>query len=523
MKAVILTRVSSAEQTEGHSLAAQKHRLEQYCARRGLQVIQIFEIVESSTRGSRKEFQALLQFIRAQKELVALVADKVDRVQRSFRESVILDDLVKQEKLELHFYTEGMIIGRSSKPHELLQWDFAVLGARSYTLNLSENVRRSFEQKRRNGEWTGPAPLGYRNTRVDGRAHIEPDPDTAPVVRRLFEMYASGLYPLSALVKFAHGTALRAARGGARGIGKSHVHQLLQNPFYYGMMRFGDQLLAHRYQPLITLQLFEECERVRLSRSSNPAAAARQNKHEFLFRGMLQCGVTGGLVVSDRKFKTLTDGNVNEYIYLLTYEPGQPGKRKYVREEVVEKQVMAALRRLYIPPDVMLQINERLQASVDSEREYHRAQVKALQQKAAALEEKKERLLDLLLERHITPEVYNAKQADLMRETQRIQEAQKSSSSADAAFGRAIASTLQLASRTAELFASSTMQQKRQIMKMVFSNQILKGATLCYEMRFPFCEFEKPANSTEWLRVVDAIRTTHRQSFLLFINKTAQQ
>ena len=39
--------------------------------------------------------------------------------------------------------------------------DFSVMGAKSYVLNLSENVRRSFEYKRRNGEWGGKAPLGY--------------------------------------------------------------------------------------------------------------------------------------------------------------------------------------------------------------------------------------------------------------------------------------------------------------------------------------------------------------------------
>lgn len=35
------------------------------------------------------------------------------------------------------------------------------MGAKSYVLNLSENVRRSLEYKRRNGEWGGKAALGY--------------------------------------------------------------------------------------------------------------------------------------------------------------------------------------------------------------------------------------------------------------------------------------------------------------------------------------------------------------------------
>ncbi|MFN8694678.1 MAG: recombinase family protein [Holosporales bacterium] len=57
MKAIILARVSTKEQEDGHSLNAQKQRLGDYCQRKGLTVIKTFELIESSTRGERKEFQ----------------------------------------------------------------------------------------------------------------------------------------------------------------------------------------------------------------------------------------------------------------------------------------------------------------------------------------------------------------------------------------------------------------------------------------------------------------------------------
>jgi len=47
-------------------------------------VIKTYELVESSTRGERKEFAAMLAFAQAQNETVAIVADAVDRFQRSF-------------------------------------------------------------------------------------------------------------------------------------------------------------------------------------------------------------------------------------------------------------------------------------------------------------------------------------------------------------------------------------------------------------------------------------------------------
>lgn len=85
MKAIIRARVSTKGQEEGHSIAAQRQRLVDYGACKGLKVIKTYELVESSTRGERKEFAAMLAFAQAQNETVAIVADAVDRFQRSFK------------------------------------------------------------------------------------------------------------------------------------------------------------------------------------------------------------------------------------------------------------------------------------------------------------------------------------------------------------------------------------------------------------------------------------------------------
>ena len=42
MKAIILARVSTKEQEEGHPIAAQRQRLVDYCARKGLKVIKTY-------------------------------------------------------------------------------------------------------------------------------------------------------------------------------------------------------------------------------------------------------------------------------------------------------------------------------------------------------------------------------------------------------------------------------------------------------------------------------------------------
>ena len=159
MNAIILARVSTKEQEEGHSIDAQISRLQEYCQRKNLKVLKVFKIIESSTQGDRKEFHQMIEFAKAQKEIVALVADAVDRIQRSFKESVMLDELIRAGKIELHFNREGMILNHNATSTDIMRWDFSVMTAKSYVLQLSDNIKRSINHKIKNGQWIGKAPI----------------------------------------------------------------------------------------------------------------------------------------------------------------------------------------------------------------------------------------------------------------------------------------------------------------------------------------------------------------------------
>ena len=92
---------------------------------------------------------------------------------------------------------EGLVLNLKSNSADILRWDMGVMFARSYVLQLSDNVKRSKEQATKNGIWIGLAPIGYMHD-VDekGDKTIIPDPERAPLIAKLFEMYASGNYSL---------------------------------------------------------------------------------------------------------------------------------------------------------------------------------------------------------------------------------------------------------------------------------------------------------------------------------------
>ena len=163
MKAVIFARVSTQEQEQdGHSIDAQIAKLRDYCKKNNLVVIKEFEVVESSTKGERPEFNQCLDFIRNQKEKIALICDKVDRLQRSILDIPKLEELRVKEKIVIHFLDIGKLDNDSNSQQKAF-YRMSVVMANSYTDAISDNVKRSILHKLNNGECIKKAPLGYLN------------------------------------------------------------------------------------------------------------------------------------------------------------------------------------------------------------------------------------------------------------------------------------------------------------------------------------------------------------------------
>jgi len=491
MKAILLVRVSTKEQEKGYSIAAQQQRLLEYSARKGLEVARTFELIESSTRGERKEFMAMLEFVKKQNETVAIVTDAVDRFQRDFKESVLIDDLRRKEQVELHFVREGMIIGKGASSTDIMRWDFAVIGAKAYVLNLSDNVRRSLEYKRKNGEWGGKAPLGYLNKRdLNNKSTLIPDPERAFLVRMLFEEYAKGCLSISGdLVRMARewGLTNKTRKGGA--LSASQIQHILMNPFYYGDMRIKGKLYPHTYQPLISRELFDQCEHVRLG--SSRATSIRYSEKPFVFRGLIKCGISRRTVTCDVK--------KGRHVYLICRDPAEPNKKLFVPENVVLDQVKAVFRAIQVPPKLLDALLAHMRAGHEAENRFHRDAIAALRREYDQVRERLNALLDLRLDRSITQDDYDKKVRELkQRQTEiglRIEQHQKG----EGDFRTTLESLISLASRAAELFERSKTEQKRQLIAFVFSNLRLKGKELEFSLRSPFDLMVKRESYSAWL------------------------
>jgi site-specific DNA recombinase len=72
-----------------------------------------------------------------------------------------------------------------------------VVIARAYIDNLREEVRKGMREKAEQGIYPSRPPLGYRNNKVEHT--IEIDPNNVVLIKRIFELYATGNYSLASL------------------------------------------------------------------------------------------------------------------------------------------------------------------------------------------------------------------------------------------------------------------------------------------------------------------------------------
>ncbi len=152
-----------------------------------------------------------------------------------------------------------------------------------YVDNLSENVKRGIRQKLRLGWFPGRPPIGYLN---EPRLRtIVIDDEKAPLVRRLFETYATGGVSYQAIVEMADRMGLITVRD--HRFRKSWMHGLLSNPFYTGVFRLKGETYEGAHEPLISRDLFDRVQAV-LNKRSRARTKSRSDDPCF-FVGLMQC------------------------------------------------------------------------------------------------------------------------------------------------------------------------------------------------------------------------------------------
>ena len=202
--AVIYARYSSSGQRE-ESIAGQLRDCHAFAKRTGYTIIN--EYTDSAITGKTDKRPAFQKMIKdAESGLFsAVIVWKLDRFARNRYDSAIYRNKLKRCGVRIISAMENI----SDSPEGIILEGLMESLAEYYSANLSENVRRGLYDSALERKKTGRT-FGYRKG-PDGRYEI--DPVSAPIVRRIFEEYASGT-PMPDIIAGLNADGLRTINGG---------------------------------------------------------------------------------------------------------------------------------------------------------------------------------------------------------------------------------------------------------------------------------------------------------------------
>jgi DNA invertase Pin-like site-specific DNA recombinase len=181
-------------------------------------------------------------------------------------------------------------------PSGELTW--VMLGAAATHLRkiTGEKIKAAYAHKNARGLPTGPAPYGYRYaTRERGTVPmLEIDTEAAPIVKRIFNLYADGDQSAATIADVLAAEAIPAtATRKGKWVG-DNVQNLLQNVAYIAKTysesrpkKTGD-LIPATWPPIISEALFSRVQERRKARRLT-VTNGRPRARDFTFRGLLWC------------------------------------------------------------------------------------------------------------------------------------------------------------------------------------------------------------------------------------------
>lgn len=364
---------------EGESLSRHRKRLMEHAAYLGLDVVAEYcEIISGDRLADRPEMQRLLNDVAAGK-FDGVLDVEVSRLTRG--------DLMDQGLILNTFKFSGTKIITPQHTYDLMEdWDEDVLTS---DMMMSRREYKFIKKRLQNGRlssaneglWQSPAPFGYKKVKIErGKGWtLEPDPEAAPLVRMIFEMYVNEDAGGAKIADRLNALGSRTTKGNPWTA--STIATLSQNPVYIGMVRWNDRtsvtrfvdgefvtkrvksdkplLVKGRHPAIVSEELWEAAQRARRSHDKTRKHTAVPARNPLA--GLVFCSCCGKSMI--RK----DNGNARGSKYDMLRCTTRGCETKATSVEIVERAVLDTLALWLVKfsdtaPQQLPQINPRQEA-----------------------------------------------------------------------------------------------------------------------------------------------------------------
>ncbi|MCP4181187.1 MAG: recombinase family protein [bacterium] len=457
-------RVSDKKQEDGASLIEQKRIISEYAQSNDLKIIHFYEETKTAAKRGRPFFTEMLQNLK-QGKVEGVIMHKIDRSARNLHDWASIGDLI-DNNIAVFFAHESLNLNERGGR---LSADIQAVMASDYVRNLRQEALKGLYGRLKQGIWPFGAPVGYLN---NGKGKLKTvDPVKGKLVKQLFKLYVTENYNIITLAEEMKKRGLTNTHGNY--VDKNSIVAILKNPFYIGLMKVKGQIFQGNHKALIDTRTYKQAQLIIGGRNNKK----RGVKHSYLFRKLLKCELCNYTLSGERQ-----KGNV----YYRCQTKGCA--TKCIREDTVEQYVKNTLKTISLSDTEIIEMKNALQDRKSDWVEIQEKTIKSCTIQIHKLDSREQKLLDAYLDNIIKKEEYERRKTTLLIEKRQIIEKKEFALSSKDAVFEEIEKFLELCNEPLKLYKSAILEEKRECVKNITSNLIVKGKGVVFTMVSPYSE-----------------------------------
>ena len=337
MNAVIYARYSSHNQRE-ESIEGQLKVCNEFAKKNGYTIVgEYIDRALSGTSDARPDFLRMIDDSN-KKGFEYVIVYQLDRFARNRYDSATYKARLKKNGVRVLSARENITDDASG----ILVEGLLESMAEYYSAELAQKIKRGMainaEKCLANGSNPG---LGFK-VGADRRYII--DPETAPIVLRIFEEYAAGK-PVIEICETLNNQGYRTSKGGL--FNKNSLRKMLQNRRYLGIYLYKGQETPGGMPQIVPEDLFYKVQEILAKNKYAPAHS--KAKQEYLLTTKLFCGKCREMMTG---IKGTSHTGAAYYYYKCNNAKKKTCDKKAVQKDWIEDLVVAECRKLLTPSNI---------------------------------------------------------------------------------------------------------------------------------------------------------------------------
>lgn len=277
----------------------------------------------------------------------------------------------------------------------------------------SERTVAGMTQAAKAGRFPFKGAVGYINLSQRRGHNLIQDAKTAPLIKKAFELFATGLYTKAEVLRQV--TSLGLVTRAGRPMSLQTFQRLLVNPIYAGWVEIPTWGIKQQggFEPIVSQQLFDAVQDVLAGRRAIARAYDRNNP-DFPLRIFVRCGKCGTPMTG-----AWSSGKKQKYPYYrcrrARCESGN------IRRDDLESKFVHLLKSLTPAPEMVAEFTDTVRTEWKRRQGDAEAASTAVQQRLAKLKQRKERLLDLRIDGDIDQQTYLERNSGLSADIEAVE------------------------------------------------------------------------------------------------------